>query len=132
MERSFAWISKHRRWIHDDETLPACHEAMVYLAMFAIISRRLAPIADTDWLAAPDPPAAPHVHRKDPPERTRFPAQPSIYFRSQSWISVHPDKRVTPAAALFLASLGSHRLIREVRPRHRPPAGQLIPIRRRG
>jgi transposase len=45
VERSFAWISKHRRCIRDYETLPACHEAMVYLAMIAIMSRRLARVA---------------------------------------------------------------------------------------
>lgn len=42
VERTFAWISKYRRCVRDYETLPAHHEAMVYLAMIIIMSRRLA------------------------------------------------------------------------------------------
>ena len=42
VERTFAWISKHRRCVRDYETLPGCHEAMVYLAMIMTMSRRLA------------------------------------------------------------------------------------------
>lgn len=41
VERTFAWISKHRRCVRDYETLPTHHEAMVYLAMIITISRRL-------------------------------------------------------------------------------------------
>ena len=42
VERTFAWISKHRRCVRDYEALPACHEAMVHLAMIITMSRRLA------------------------------------------------------------------------------------------
>jgi transposase len=42
VERTFAWISKHRRCVRDYETLPEHHEAMVYLAMIITMSRRLA------------------------------------------------------------------------------------------
>jgi transposase len=42
VERTFAWLSKHRRLVRDYETLPACHEAMIYLAMIITMSRRLA------------------------------------------------------------------------------------------
>jgi transposase len=42
VERTFAWISKHRRCVRDYEALPAHHEAMVHLAMIIIMSRRLA------------------------------------------------------------------------------------------
>ncbi|MGH3924382.1 MAG: IS5 family transposase, partial [Pseudonocardiaceae bacterium] len=31
VERTFAWISKHRRCVRDYETLPAHHEAMIYI-----------------------------------------------------------------------------------------------------
>ncbi|WP_062993998.1 IS5 family transposase [Nocardia anaemiae] len=41
VERSFAWISKHRRCVRDYETLPTNHEAMVYIAMIMTMSRRL-------------------------------------------------------------------------------------------
>lgn len=42
VERTFAWISKYRRCVRDYETLPTHHEAMVYLAMIIMMSRRLA------------------------------------------------------------------------------------------
>jgi putative transposase len=42
VERTFAWISKHRRTIRDYEKLPASHEAMILWAMTALMTRRLA------------------------------------------------------------------------------------------
>jgi transposase len=42
VERTFAWISKHRRTVRDYETLPASHEAMILWAMVALMARRLA------------------------------------------------------------------------------------------
>ena len=41
VERTFAWISKHRRTARDYEHLPASHEAMVLWAMTALMTRRL-------------------------------------------------------------------------------------------
>jgi transposase len=41
VERTLAWISKHRRCVRDYETLPAHHEAMVHLAMIMTMIRRL-------------------------------------------------------------------------------------------
>jgi transposase len=41
-ERTFAWISKHRRCVRDYETRPDHHEAMIYLAMTRTMLRRLA------------------------------------------------------------------------------------------
>ena len=41
VERTFAWISKHRRTVRDYETLPASHEAMILRAMIALMTRRL-------------------------------------------------------------------------------------------
>jgi putative transposase len=41
-ERTFAWISKHRRTTRDYEHLPASHEAMILWAMVALMTRRLA------------------------------------------------------------------------------------------
>ena len=35
VERTFAWISKHRRTVRDYERLPASHEAMILWAMTA-------------------------------------------------------------------------------------------------
>ena len=40
-ERTFAWISKHRRTVRDYERLPASHEAMILRAMIALMTRRL-------------------------------------------------------------------------------------------
>ncbi len=42
VERTFAWISKHRRTVRDYERLAASHEAMVLWAMTALMARRLA------------------------------------------------------------------------------------------
>ena len=42
VERSFAWINKHRRCLRDYETRPDRHEAMVHLAMITTMTRRLA------------------------------------------------------------------------------------------
>ena len=41
VERTFAWISKHRRTVRDYEHLPASHEAMILWAMIALMTRRL-------------------------------------------------------------------------------------------
>jgi putative transposase len=45
VERTFAWISKHRRTVRDYEHLPASHEAMILWAMIALVTRRLAQTA---------------------------------------------------------------------------------------
>ncbi|ATY09589.1 IS5 family transposase [Amycolatopsis sp. AA4] len=42
VERTFGWITKHRRCVRDYETLPEHHETMVYIAMIMTMSRRLA------------------------------------------------------------------------------------------
>jgi transposase len=42
VERTFAWISKHRRTTRDYEHLTASHEAMILWAMIALMARRLA------------------------------------------------------------------------------------------
>jgi putative transposase len=41
VERTFAWISKHRRTVRDYEHLSASHEAMILWAMIALMTRRL-------------------------------------------------------------------------------------------
>jgi transposase len=51
VERTFAWISKHRRCVRDYETKPDHHEVMIYIAMIYIamimnMSRRLARTGD--------------------------------------------------------------------------------------
>jgi transposase len=46
VERTFAWISKHRRCVRDYETLPEHHEAMIYISMIMTMSRRLARTGD--------------------------------------------------------------------------------------
>ena len=42
VERTFGWLTKHRRLVRDYETLPASHESMIHIAMIATMSRRLA------------------------------------------------------------------------------------------
>jgi putative transposase len=42
VERTFAWISKHRRTVRDYERLPAHHEAIIQWAMIATMAARLA------------------------------------------------------------------------------------------
>ncbi|MBU3068093.1 IS5 family transposase [Nocardia sp. NEAU-G5] len=46
VERTFGWITKHRRCVRDYETLPEHHEAMVQLAMIRTMTRRLARTTD--------------------------------------------------------------------------------------
>ena len=46
VERTYAWISKHRRCVRDYETLPEHHETMVHIAMIMTMSRRLARTGD--------------------------------------------------------------------------------------
>lgn len=46
VERTFGWITKHRRCVRDYETLPLHHETMVYIAMIMTMSRRLARTGD--------------------------------------------------------------------------------------
>jgi transposase len=42
VERSLAWIARHRRCVRDYERLPEHHEAMIRWSMIRIISKRLA------------------------------------------------------------------------------------------
>jgi len=42
VERTLAWITRHRRCVRDYERLPHHHEAMVRWSMIRITSRRLA------------------------------------------------------------------------------------------
>jgi hypothetical protein len=49
--------SRDRRLARDDETLPARSEAMIHLAMTALMSRRLANEATVSWR---DPKTAPN------------------------------------------------------------------------
>lgn len=46
VERTFGWLSKHRRCTRDYEALPEHHEAMIHIAMIATMSRRLARTED--------------------------------------------------------------------------------------
>jgi len=41
VERTLAWISKHRRTVRDYERLPASHEAMITWAMIPLMARRI-------------------------------------------------------------------------------------------
>jgi transposase len=41
VERTFGWITKHRRCVRDYETLPEHHETMIYIAMIMTMSRQL-------------------------------------------------------------------------------------------
>jgi len=43
VERTFAWLSAHRRLAKDYEVLPASSETFIYIAMTRIMLRRLAP-----------------------------------------------------------------------------------------
>jgi transposase len=42
VERTLAWITRHRRTVRDYERLPAHHETYVYWAMIIVMTRRLA------------------------------------------------------------------------------------------
>jgi transposase len=42
VERTFGWITKHRRTVRDYERLPAHHEAIVHIAMTRTMLKRLA------------------------------------------------------------------------------------------
>jgi transposase len=58
VERTFAWISKHRRTVRDYERLPASHEAMILWAMIALMTRRLAQptdLSDAHLVAVSEP-----------------------------------------------------------------------------
>lgn len=45
-ERTFAWLSKHRRCVRDYETKPEHYEAMIHIAMIMTMSRRFARTGD--------------------------------------------------------------------------------------
>jgi transposase len=42
VERTLAWITRHRRTVRDYERLPGHHETYVYWAMIIVMTRRLA------------------------------------------------------------------------------------------
>jgi hypothetical protein len=46
IERTFAWISKHRRCVRDHETKPDHHQATIYIAMNMNMPHRLARTGD--------------------------------------------------------------------------------------
>ena len=51
MERTSAWISKHRHITRDYEHLTASHEAMILRAMIALMARRRpSPLIYQPWL----------------------------------------------------------------------------------
>ena len=42
VERTLAWITRHRRTVRDYERLPAHHETCIYWSMIIVMTRRLA------------------------------------------------------------------------------------------
>ncbi|WAM19417.1 transposase (plasmid) [Rhodococcus sp. JS3073] len=42
VERTFAWINKHRRCVRAYESRPDHHEAVIHVAMIGLMTRRLA------------------------------------------------------------------------------------------
>jgi putative transposase len=52
VERTLAWITRHRRTVRDYERLPAHHETYIYWSMIMVMTRRLARTAAST--AAPD------------------------------------------------------------------------------
>lgn len=46
VERTFAWIGRHRRMSKDDESLPKSSESMLYLTMIRLMVKRLAKAAE--------------------------------------------------------------------------------------
>ena len=53
VERTLAWITRHRRTVRDYERLAAHHETYVYWAMIIVMTRRLARKAETASTSAP-------------------------------------------------------------------------------
>jgi transposase len=59
VERTLAWISRHRRTVRDYERLPDHHAAMVIWAMVTVMTRRLARQHHPARTPAPAPAARP-------------------------------------------------------------------------
>jgi hypothetical protein len=53
VERTLAWITRHRRTVRDYERLPAHHETYIYWSMIIVMTRRLAA-----WRGSPPGPGA--------------------------------------------------------------------------
>ncbi|MEU1287714.1 transposase, partial [Kitasatospora sp. NPDC005856] len=49
VERSFGWLMNHRRLARDYEALPERSEAMVHVAMIALMTRRLTGETTPTW-----------------------------------------------------------------------------------
>jgi transposase len=58
VERTLAWITRHRRTVRDYERLPAHHEAYIYWSMIIVMTRRLARKNVASALAPAQPAAA--------------------------------------------------------------------------
>jgi transposase len=103
VERTFAWISKHRRTVRDYERLPASHEAMILWAMTALMARRLAQPAhlSNTHLAGGDP-HSPHDrtgHRGEPASRLqRGPGQQHDGCAARSRLAVSVKVPVLPVS----------------------------------
>lgn len=55
VERTYGWLTLHRRLTRDYETLPARSEAMIHLAMTKLMARRLTGEATISWRDPPSP-----------------------------------------------------------------------------
>jgi transposase len=58
VERTLAWITRHRRTVRDYERLPAHHETYLYWSMIIVMTRRMARKPDAASTSAPAQPDA--------------------------------------------------------------------------
>lgn len=49
VERTLGWLIHHRRLARDYEALPACSTGMIYVAMIALMARRLTKESTPTW-----------------------------------------------------------------------------------
>ena len=136
VERTFAWISKHRRTVRDYETLPASHEAMILWAMIALMTRRLtqpAELSDAHLVSgktrsqylAPSPSPCSPARR---PGTSRPPSAVTPSARQTGRPAARPSRIFTLTASMKITAYTepSGRLCHSARPSMTRPAMAVI------
>ena len=113
VERSFAWINKHRRCVRDYETRPDHHEAMVHLAMITTMTRRL---AEPDGFQRPPPG---RLFASIPPRCARVWRTPCRRVHA----SVLDVLVEVAMASRLVRRIRSRSTVAHPRPAHRPKSG---------
>jgi hypothetical protein len=101
VERTFAWISEHRRTVRDYERLPASHEAMILWAMTALMACKIdvVPVGKVDGPSE----IGVLITVEDAPDLVVGAPAPYPRFASLGSLRLDCSRRVANSSTMFLA-----------------------------